>query len=52
MVARLIVTVDEEGKQKRGFILQPTNSVYAKNRLDGRKGCLVEELVLEGVDNE
>lgn len=52
VVARLVVTVDEEGKQKRGFVLQPTNSVYAKNRLDERKGCLVEELVLEGVDNE
>ena len=46
VAARLVVTKDENGKDKRGFILQPTQNVYAKNRLDGRKGALVEELVV------
>lgn len=46
VAARLVVSEDENGKEKRGFILQPTQSVYAKNRLDDRKGCLVENLVL------
>lgn len=45
VVARLVVSTDEDGNEKRGFILQPTSSVYAKNRLDDRKGCLVNELV-------
>lgn len=48
VVARLVVSEDEEGNKKRGFILQPTNSVYAKNRLDDRKGCLVTELFVGG----
>lgn len=43
--ARLVVSKDEDGNDKRGFILQPTQSVYAKNRIDDRKGCLVDELV-------
>lgn len=47
VVARLIVTEDKEGNRKRGFILQPTQTVEAKNRLDERKGCLVSELVVE-----
>lgn len=38
------LTVNAEGK--RGFILSATNSVYAKNQLDDRKGCLQEELIL------
>ena len=44
VVARLVVTKDEEENEKRGFILQPTQSVYAKNRLSEHKGCKVEEL--------
>lgn len=47
VVARLIVTEDKEGNRKRGFILQPTQTVEAKNRLDDRKGCLVNELVVD-----
>ena len=47
VVARLIVSKDADGNEKRGFILQPTNAVYAKNRLDDRKGCLVNELIKE-----
>lgn len=45
VVARLIVKKDEKGEIKRAFILQPLNSVYAKNRLDDRKVCKVEELI-------
>lgn len=45
VVARLTVKHDEDGNEKRGFILTPSPSVYAKNRLDDRKGCKVEELV-------
>lgn len=46
MVARLVISKDEDGNEKRGFILQPSASVYAKNRLDERKGCLVSDLVV------
>lgn len=48
VVARLVVSKDDDGNEKRGFILQPTNAVYAKNRLDDRKGCLVHELAAGG----
>src|SRR5699024_8424985 len=44
VVARLIVTKDEEENEKRGFILQPTESIYAKNRLSDAKGCKVDYL--------
>lgn len=50
VIARLTVTEEEDGKVKRGFILQPTQSVFAKNRLDDRRGCLVEELIPSGGD--
>ena len=46
VVGRLVVTRDEEEKEKRGFILQPREDIYAKNRLDDRKGCTVDELVV------
>ncbi len=42
VVAKL--TFNDEGK--RGFVLAPTNSIFAKNQLDDRKGCLQEELIL------
>ena len=45
VVAYLTVSQREDGVV-RGFVLQPTNDVVAKNRLDDRKGALVEELVL------
>ncbi|HAR6198412.1 TPA: AAA family ATPase [Staphylococcus pseudintermedius] len=41
VVARLIVN-KESGK--RGFILMPTNNVFAKNQLDDREHCLQSEL--------
>ena len=50
VIARLTVTEEEDGNVKRGFILQPTQSVFAKNRLDDRRGCLVEELIPSGGD--
>lgn len=45
VVGRLTVNKDNDGNVKRGFVLQPSDSVYAKNRLDERKGCLVDQLV-------
>ena len=39
-VARLVINAEGE----RGFILQPSNSTYAKNQIDDRKGCLQSEL--------
>lgn len=44
VVAKL--TFNDEGK--RGFVLSPTNSIFAKNQLDDRKGCLQSELILVG----
>ena len=41
VVGRLIINT--EGK--RGFILEATNSTYAKNQIDSRKGCLQEQLI-------
>lgn len=38
------MTVNKDGE--RGFILTATNSTYAKNQLDDRKGCLQHELIL------
>lgn len=46
VIGRLVTTEQEDGSIKRGFILQPTPNVFAKNRLDDRKGCKVEELVV------
>ena len=46
VVGRLVVARDEEEKEKRGFILQPREDIYAKNRLDDRKGCTVDELIV------
>ena len=55
VVARLVKKTTEDGEEVRGFILQPSASVYAKNRLDERKGCKVDELFTtglpEGTDN-
>lgn len=47
VVARLVIKKDDDGNEKRGFILQPSAGIYAKNRLDERKGCLVDELVIK-----
>ena len=48
VVARLVYNEKTEG---RGFYLQPTPSVYAKNQLDDRKLCRQEDLMIsEGFD--
>lgn len=41
VVAR--ISVNNEGK--RGMILQATQNIYAKNQIDARKGCLVEDFI-------
>lgn len=46
VVAR--VTINKDGE--RGFVLTSTNSIYAKNQIDDRKGCLHKDLIL-GSDN-
>lgn len=53
VAARLVVHKDEEDNERRGFILQPSNNVYAKNRLSDARGAKVEELFLRtvGADN-
>lgn len=42
VVGRLMVKEDGE----RGFILSATDSTYAKNQLDDRKGCVQSELIV------
>lgn len=44
VVGRL--AINSEGE--RGFVLTASNSTYAKNQLDDRKGCLQSELILVG----
>lgn len=45
VVGRL--TINPETKE-RGFILQPTNFIFAKNQLDNRKGCLQQDIFKVG----
>ncbi|MDO6451748.1 AAA family ATPase [Oceanobacillus profundus] len=45
VVAKLAINADGE----RGFVLSATNSTYAKNQIDDRKGCLQSELILTDV---
>ncbi len=42
------ISVNKEGK--RGFVLEATQNVYAKNQIDSRKGCLVEDFIKESED--
>lgn len=44
VVGRLMINAEGE----RGFVLSATNSIYAKNQIDDRKGCLQNELILSG----
>lgn len=37
------ITTNKDGQ--RGVLLEATQNIYAKNQVDTRKGCLVEELV-------
>lgn len=41
VVGKMLITKEDE----RGFIFEASNSVYAKNQLDGRKGAKQSELV-------
>jgi phage nucleotide-binding protein len=43
VVGRLLINSEGE----RGFILSATNSTYAKNQIDDRKGCLQGELLVQ-----
>lgn len=45
VVARLVFN---EKSGKRGFILMPSNNVFAKNQLDNREHCLQEDLFKVG----
>ena len=45
VVARLVFN---EKTGKRGFILTPSNNVFAKNQLDNREHCLQEEIFTVG----
>lgn len=47
VVAKITQKVGKDDEITRGFILQPSESVMAKNRLDDRKGCKVDELIKE-----
>lgn len=43
MVGRLMIN----GEGERGFALTSSNSTYAKNQIDDRKGCLQNELIID-----
>lgn len=45
VVGRMVYNTKTE---KRGYLLQPTDSVFAKNQLDDRKFCLQEEIMNTG----
>lgn len=47
VVAKLAINSDGE----RGFVLSASNSTYAKNQIDDRKGCLQSELIPGDVDD-
>lgn len=38
--------------KKRGFVLQPSNSMFAKNQLDQREFCLQEDIFKVGYESE
>lgn len=38
--------------KRRGFVLQPSNSVFAKNQLDQREFCLQEDIFKVGYESE
>ncbi|KGR89273.1 AAA family ATPase [Lysinibacillus odysseyi] len=47
VVGRLTINPETE---KRGFILQPSDYIYAKNQLDGRKACAQENIFKIGYE--
>lgn len=38
-----IMTVTKDGDTRHGIILEATQNIYAKNQIDSRKGCKVED---------
>ncbi|MRX70875.1 AAA family ATPase [Bacillus lacus] len=46
VVGRLMINPEGD----RGFVLQGTNSIYAKNQLDSRKGCKQEDVFLSSTN--
>lgn len=52
VVARIVNRADKDtGEIKRGAILQESMEVFAKNQLDNRKSCLLEDLFKFGDEN-
>lgn len=49
VVARLVIN---EKSGNRGFVLQPTNTVWAKNQLSSDNHCKQEEIFELGIDND
>ena len=39
------ITINKDGDH--GICLEPSNSIYAKNQVDSRKGCKVEEFIVK-----
>lgn len=39
------ITINKEGEH--GILLEPTQNIYAKNQVDNRKGCKVEEFIVK-----
>lgn len=44
IVAKISIK-QKEDKQVRGFIMEATQNIYAKNQIDNRKGCLIENFI-------
>lgn len=49
VIAKITSKENKDGEVIKGFVLQPSESVMAKNRLDSRKGCLQKELFNIGI---
>lgn len=43
-----IMTVTKDGETRHGIILEATQNIYAKNQIDSRKGCKVEDFIKWG----
>lgn len=48
VVGRLVAKKGEDDEIKRGFILQASPAVFAKNQLDNRRGCKQEDIFTVG----
>lgn len=43
-----IMAITKDGETKHGIILEATQNIYAKNQIDSRKGCKVEDFTKFG----